>query len=517
MSLILRRAALWAGPLALTACPCAPPAGGDAGTDAGVLDVQVTGGTCSVTVDQCPSPTNCVLAAVVRVQGQATGPLVEERPSVQLRAWALEQSGRWFISDARACGGWRPTLESCVRDDPQMPETTFFAFEATEGGWPSFADRTAQIAVTLENPLIAGKDYGSGTLVEAKQTFACEGGADAGADGGPQADGGGDGGCAPTTCAAQGKDCGTVSDGCGGFLGCGVCVAPASCGGSGTPNVCGAWRVVTSPVSVDLNAVSGRAADDVWAVGKNDVVLRYTGASWSTVRAPTANATDVLYAAWAAAVNDAWTVGSAGRIFRWDGSTFSPVASGTTDDLFAVWGASANDVWAGGDNLILHWNGGAWSPAWTRTGAPYGPRSLWGASASEVWSAGNQTAMRWNGTNFIIPAALPGTFTGVLRAVFGSGSADVWAVGTAGASLHWNGSSWQEATSATGSELYGAWSAAPTATWAVGAGGACQYWNGGTWKLVATGSIERLNGVWGSAAADVWIVGNSGTILHHGP
>jgi len=46
-------------------------------------------------------------------------------------------------------------------------------------------------------------------------------------------------GCTPTTCAAQGANCGTISDGCSGALDCGTCTAPATCGGDGTPNVCG--------------------------------------------------------------------------------------------------------------------------------------------------------------------------------------------------------------------------------------------------------------------------------------
>jgi hypothetical protein len=45
--------------------------------------------------------------------------------------------------------------------------------------------------------------------------------------------------CAPTTCAAQGKNCGPIPDGCGATLGCGTCTAPQTCGGGGTENVCG--------------------------------------------------------------------------------------------------------------------------------------------------------------------------------------------------------------------------------------------------------------------------------------
>ena len=45
--------------------------------------------------------------------------------------------------------------------------------------------------------------------------------------------------CTPTTCGAQGANCGTLPDGCGGTLDCGSCTGTDTCGGGGTPNVCG--------------------------------------------------------------------------------------------------------------------------------------------------------------------------------------------------------------------------------------------------------------------------------------
>ena len=44
--------------------------------------------------------------------------------------------------------------------------------------------------------------------------------------------------CTPTTCMAQGKDCGAISDGCNMVLDCGTCHPPLRCGAI-TPNVCG--------------------------------------------------------------------------------------------------------------------------------------------------------------------------------------------------------------------------------------------------------------------------------------
>jgi hypothetical protein len=45
--------------------------------------------------------------------------------------------------------------------------------------------------------------------------------------------------CAPTTCAIQNANCGSIPDGCGGTLDCGTCTAPLTCGGAGIANQCG--------------------------------------------------------------------------------------------------------------------------------------------------------------------------------------------------------------------------------------------------------------------------------------
>jgi hypothetical protein len=47
------------------------------------------------------------------------------------------------------------------------------------------------------------------------------------------------GSCTPTTCSAQGANCGSIADGCGGTLNCGSCSGSQTCGGGGTANVCG--------------------------------------------------------------------------------------------------------------------------------------------------------------------------------------------------------------------------------------------------------------------------------------
>ena len=63
------------------------------------------------------------------------------------------------------------------------------------------------------------------------------------------------GSCTPSSCATLGKNCGSVSDGCGGTLTCGSCSSPQTCGGGGVTNVCGGG---TTTATLTLSA-TGRS------------------------------------------------------------------------------------------------------------------------------------------------------------------------------------------------------------------------------------------------------------------
>jgi len=93
---------------------------------------------------------------------------------------------------------------------------------------------------------------GSGGGAGATGGASASGGAGGGAGG---LAGGGGGACIPTTCMAEGKDCGLVPDGCGVDLDCGGCNAPASCGGAGTPNVCGCTPTTCAAEGKDCGTI----------------------------------------------------------------------------------------------------------------------------------------------------------------------------------------------------------------------------------------------------------------------
>ncbi len=69
-----------------------------------------------------------------------------------------------------------------------------------------------------------------------------------------------DGSCQPTTCNKEGKNCGQISDGCGGTLPCGDCKQGETCGGSGTPNLCGVGTC--TPKDCQTQGISCGQAND---------------------------------------------------------------------------------------------------------------------------------------------------------------------------------------------------------------------------------------------------------------
>ena len=64
---------------------------------------------------------------------------------------------------------------------------------------------------------------------------------DAAGDGLPPLDG-----CVPSTCAQLGRNCGQNDDGCGNTVACGTCT-DGTCGGGGTPGVCGCPSTAITP------------------------------------------------------------------------------------------------------------------------------------------------------------------------------------------------------------------------------------------------------------------------------
>lgn len=102
-----------------------------------------------------------------------------------------------------------------------------------------------------------------------------------------------------------------------------------------------------------------------------------------------------------------------------------------------------------------------------------------------------------------------------VRNIWGSADDDIWAVGTNGLILHYDGRIWREVASETAARLRGIWGLGADAVYTVGDVGTILRYDGSAWTPMASGTSENLRAVWGIGPEDIYAVGESGTILRY--
>ena len=355
------------------------------------------------------------------------------------------------------------------------------------------------------------------------------------------------------------------------------------------PPVSGNWQKVISPnvsgatsVNNELLGVAAISANDVWTVGwaqdplgppyvKRTLIQHFDGNTWNIVQSPNLlkDIQSVLHSVSGKSANDVWAVGSSHNgslpsrtlIEHWDGTQWSIVSSPSPDTQFnelrGVAAISATDVWAVGfrggtktetpiETLILHWDGGRWTQV-PSPNVPSGANQLFGITAiaaNDIWAIGTAggapLALRWNGSVWsIVPVERNGGLsTEKLTAVSGTAGNDVWAVGdgkgiftnqTFATIRHWDGVRWTEkvcraASGSNSPEGYegggpdayftGVAAAASNDVWAVGVRGSgpmILHWDGQAWTTVthprAFPNSASLRAVTTSRGGSAWSVG----------
>lgn len=217
-------------------------------------------------------------------------------------------------------------------------------------------------------------------------------------------------------------------------------------------------RVLPPGSFSSLSGATCVSASDCWAVGwfspRHEGILsealHWTGSSWSLV--PTANPAGTsngdyneLGSVTCVSSSDCWAVGysynpSSGPnrnlILHWNGVAWSPpLLLRSRGILSGVSCVSASDCWATGSyrewprNEAFHWNGSKWSrvllpqPAGDAAGNSNGLSGLTCLSSSDCWAVGSDSrggpahpgfsnqVLRWNGTIWSpVPTPEPGGF-----------------------------------------------------------------------------------------------------------
>ena len=296
------------------------------------------------------------------------------------------------------------------------------------------------------------------------------------------------------------------------------------------------WSFTTGQTVGTLLGIWGSSADDIFVVGAKGTILHYDGSGWTSMAS---GAGYDLHSVWGSSVRDVYAVGALGTILHYNGVAWAPMSSGTTGWLRSVWGRAANDVFAVDESgNVLHSDGNTWRVMSGRANsALFG---VWGSAANDVSAVGMYQSYvsppgvycspcnyhlieHYEGSSWSVlspdlstPYQSPyGISTSnLLYALWGRAATDVYAAGSDGTILHYNGSNWTARGSGSVNTLFGLWGRAGNDVYAVGDSGTILHYDGSAWSTSPSPTSVRLTGVWGSAAADVYAVGY-GALLHY--
>jgi photosystem II stability/assembly factor-like uncharacterized protein len=119
-----------------------------------------------------------------------------------------------------------------------------------------------------------------------------------------------------------------------------------------------------------------------------------------------------------------------------------------------------------------------------------------------------------NGGQNWIPQA--SSTTQSLKAIWGSSSNDVYAVGDGGTIVHSTdgGQNWAKVSSGTTRDLKSVWGTGPNDVYAVGTSGTLLHYDGISWLKLNGRTLTTFSGIWGQSST-FFVVGDDGTIYRH--
>ncbi len=198
------------------------------------------------------------------------------------------------------------------------------------------------------------------------------------------------------------------------------------------------WHEYRSGISRLPMAVGGGSPDEVWIVGIQGEILRWTKeADDLVVFRRGLKSRSALLAVSGTSVKDVWMVGEQGTVLHWNGTTLDKVKSSTLKILQAIWANAPDDVWIGGtDGTLLHWNGTSLAAITLPEEASISDiAGVWSSRSDDVWVAGSSgRIVHWDGKAWTaVQSGTPDHFDGLWGTHDGQ---HLWAVGKNGMILH---------------------------------------------------------------------------------
>jgi hypothetical protein len=291
------------------------------------------------------------------------------------------------------------------------------------------------------------------------------------------------------------------------------------------------WKPMTSGTTADLTAVAFTKFGEAYAGTATGAVLHYLTSGWTTVDLGMADVTKVVAIQVSgtrvyALLSDTSTIGQrvVYRETAADSGTWTALpdlAAGS--NYVAMWIAPTGDVFlAGGLGGLAHYGSGAWSETVVGTAVL---KAVWGTSTSEVYAVGNgHTILRYDGAAWasVAAPATAGNFNtvwGVDGQVF-IGTQGSTTVPVADQLLRSSAGGPFAAMPTPGFTITprAIWGSSGSDVWVVGdnaSAGEIVHWDGVSWTQVQAPPQSVLRAIAGSGVDEIFAVGATGTILRY--
>ncbi len=270
------------------------------------------------------------------------------------------------------------------------------------------------------------------------------------------------------------------------------------------------WTPMTHPASGDFTGVFGLTSTNVYAVTSDGEVLHYDGASWTEVydRAADRSLSDV----WCAGLTNIIAVGENGGIIRWDGASWSE-DSMIGEDFTSVWGTAYNNIYVCGGEQIWRYTG-----SWLLDESVGGweLEEIHGSGPNDIWAVGpSELAVHWDGTSW---TEASGWSENSFHAVWAQSATDAWLLSDHGGVYQYDGADWNEINNSNQGGWQDMYGLSANDIYSVGSG-TVMNWDGTDWTVAAE-RASYMHSVWCSGPSDIWTTGYTGSgpnryVYHH--
>ncbi len=294
------------------------------------------------------------------------------------------------------------------------------------------------------------------------------------------------------------------------------------------------WQTMNANTDAELRAIWGSGPNDIYVVGydylpileSKGVILHYDGNSWQTVFGdPTAK----FWSVWGFAADDVYALADFAGVYHFDGQTWQQLEKDITwrfSRAYALWGPSSNDLFAAGDNgLLVHYDGATWEDQ--VQGPLFWPSDVWTDGVRVVMIGAGPKALRYDGSQWILENMPIGELEIIFHTfdIWGPAWDDLYAVGQ-GVIWHFDGQTWTQVYTLVDDEgeaadLKGVWGFGPDDVYVVGGWYSPDeriilHYDGQTWEVIYHEAGPQFQDIWGSGPDDLFVAAEGGMLHYDG-